>query len=122
MKNLFKTTLRIDLSKQEGQKALSYLRNRDKSKYHSYNDAIIAAINGFFDREQQLANEPYLETREKEDAFLQRVLETIERSMPTNPLNTLAALLQTVPANTTARGTSAIEDDLETELDFVNSL
>lgn len=122
MKNLFKTTLRIDLSIQEGQKALSYLRNRDKSKYHSYNDAIIAAINGFFDREQQLANEPYLETREKEDAFLQRVLETIERSMPTNPLNTLAALLQTVPANTTARGTSAIEDDLETELDFVNSL
>ena len=122
MKNLFKTTLRIDLSKQEGQKAFSYLRNRDKSKYHSYNDAIIAAINGFFDREQQLANEPYLETREKEDAFLQRVLETIERSMPTNPLNTLAALLQTVPANTTARGTSAIEDDLETELDFVNSL
>jgi len=73
-------------------------------------------------REQQLANEPYLETREKEDAFLQRVLETIERSMPTNPLNTLAALLQTVPANTTARGTSAFEDDLETELDFVNSL
>jgi len=122
LKNLFKTTLRIDLSKQEGQKALSYLRNRDKSKYHSYNDAIIAAINGFFDREQQLANEPYLETREKEDAFLQRVLETIERSMPTNPLNTLAALLQTVTANTTARGTSAIEDDLETELDFVNSL
>lgn len=69
MKNLFKTTLRIDLSKQEGQKALSYLRNRDKSKYHSYNDAIIAAINGFFDREQQLANEPYLETREKKMPF-----------------------------------------------------
>ena len=74
MSKLFTTTLRINLTKPEGRKAWAYLKNRDKSKYRSYSDAIIAAVNGYFDREKLLADDPYLETREKEDAFLQRLL------------------------------------------------
>ena len=76
----YTTTLRINLAKPEGRKAWAYLKNRNKSRYRSYSDAIIAAVNGYFDREKQLANDPYLETREKEDAFLQRVLETVQQA------------------------------------------
>ena len=120
MSNLFTTTLRINLTKPEGRKAWAYLKNRDKSRYRSYSDAIIAAVNGYFDREKRLSEDPYLETREKEDAFLQRVLETVQQGVRANPLSSLAALLQAVPAKT--QENTAVEDDLDTAMDFINSL
>ena len=117
--SMFKTTLRIKTDTPEGRKALAYLKKRDKTQYRSYSDAIIAAVNGYFDRERQLADDPYLETREKEDAFLQRVLETVERGAQANPLNGLAALLQNAQP---APDTKAIEDDLDAAMDFMDSL
>ena len=119
MSKLFNTTLRIDLSDPEGLKAWTYLVNRDKSRYRSYSDAIISAVNGYFDREQRLSDDPYLETREKEDAFLQRVLETIREGVQTNPLAGLAALLQVAPP---AQDNTAVENDLDTAMDFINGL
>ena len=119
MSRLFKTTLRMRLDTPEGRKAWGYLVSRDKSKYRSYSDAIIAALNGYFDRERQLADDPYLETREKEDAFLQRVLETVERGAQANPLNGLASLLQNAQP---APDTKAIENDLDAAMDFMDSL
>ena len=122
MSNLFKTTLRIRLNTPEGRKALAYLKGRDKSRYRSYSDAVIAAINGYFDREKRLADDPYLETREKEDAFLQKVLDTVARGTQANALNSLAALIQNVPTATPAPDQAAIESDLDTAMDFINSL
>ena len=119
MSNLFTTTLRINLTKPEGRKAWAYLKNRDKSRYRSYSDAIITAVNGYFDREHHLADDPYLETREKEDAFLQRVLETVERGAQANPLAGLAALLQAAPP---AQDNTAVQNDLDTAMDFINGL
>ena len=120
MSKLFNTTLRINLSDPEGLKAWTYLVNRDKSRYRSYSDAIIAAVNGYFDRETRITDDPYLETREKEDAFLQRVLETVERAAQANPLAGLAALMQAVPQQ--KQDNSAVENDLDTALDFINGL
>lgn len=119
MSRLFKTTLRVRLDTPEGRKAWGYLVSRDKSRYRSYSDAIIAAVNGYFDRERQLADDPYLETREKEDAFLQRVLETVERGAQANPLNGLAALLRNAQP---APDTKAIGDDLDAAMEFMDSL
>ena len=119
MNKLFNTTLRIDLSDPEGLKAWTYLVNRDKSRYRSYSDAIITAVNGYFDREARLADDPYLETREKEDAFLQRVLEAVERGAQANPLAGLAALLKTIPSE---QDNTAVESDLDTAMDFINGL
>ena len=119
MSRLFKTTLRVRLNTPEGRKAWGYLVSRDKTRYRSYSDAIIAAVNGYFDRERQLADDPYLETREKEDAFLQRVLETVERGAQANPLNGLAALLRNAQP---ALDTKAIGDDLDAAMDFMDSL
>ena len=122
MSKLFQTTLRINLNKPEGKKAWAYLLNRDKTRYRSYSDAVVAAVNGFFDRENALAADPYLETREKEDAFLQRIVETVERGVQANSLSGLAALLQASPPRAPSQDTAAVEEDLETALDFVNSL
>ena len=86
----------------------------------AYSDAIIAAVNGYFDREKLLNDDPYLETREKEDDFLQRVLETVQQGVQANPLTGLAALLQAAP--TQVQDNAAVEDDLDTAMDFINSL
>ena len=122
MNNLFKTTLRINLGRPEGRRAWGYLVARDKSKYRSYSDAIIAAINGYFDREKRLADDPYLETREKEDAFLQKVLDTVERGVQANSLSGLATLFQNMLPAAPAPDQAAIEQDLDTAMGFINGL
>ncbi|GEM_PF-650043 len=72
MKRIFTTTLRLDMTDEEDRRAWSYLQRMDKKQYRSYSRAIVAAVNDYFGRQEQLAADPYLETREKEDAFLQR--------------------------------------------------
>ena len=72
--------------------------HRREPRYRSYSDAFVAAVNGFFDRENALAAVPYLGMREKGDAFLQRIMEMFERGVQANPLSGLAALLQVSPS------------------------
>lgn len=83
MSNLFTTTLRFNLNREDDRRALEYLRSADG--YSSYSRAVIAAINDHFSRRERMKDDPYLETREKEDAFLRRVQETIEKSLSAAP-------------------------------------
>ena len=43
-----------------------------QGKYKSYTRAVVVALNDYFSREYRKKADPYLETREKEDAFLER--------------------------------------------------
>lgn len=95
MKQIYTTTLRLNLSDEDDCKAFEYLKHMDKKQYRSYSKAIVAAVNEFFERQARLADDPYLETREKEDLFLKRITETIENSfrfvqpvVPTKAVNT----------------------------------
>ena len=45
----------------------------DRQKYKSYTRAVVVALNDYFSRIYRKEADPYLETREKEDAFLERV-------------------------------------------------
>ena len=81
MKQIYTTTLRLNLSDEDDCKAFEYLKHMDKKQYRSYSKAIVAAVNEFFERQARLADDPYLETREKEDLFLKRITETIENSL-----------------------------------------
>ena len=49
----------------------------------------------------------------------EKILETVEHGAQANPLNGLAALLQNVQP---ALDTKAIENDLDTAIDFIDSL
>lgn len=95
MKQIYTTTLRLNLSDEDDCKAFEYLKHMDKKQYRSYSKAIVAVVNEFFERQARLADDPYLETREKEDLFLKRITETIENSLrfaqpaiPTKVVNT----------------------------------
>lgn len=77
-REIVNTNIRFVLSKEEHRRAYELLSRIDRRKYKSYTEAVVAAVNAYFGRLERIAADPYLETREKEDAFLQRVLDTIQ--------------------------------------------
>ncbi len=98
MKKTVSTNIRFNLKNEADRKAWEYLQSMDRKKYKSYSKAVICALCEYFEREQKLSNDPYLETREKEDAFLNRILQTIETGLCKNSssasLGSLIELLQ----------------------------
>ena len=69
--------LRFDLADEDERKAYDYLQNRDKSEFGSYTKLVSRAVNEFFEQRSRLKDDPYFETREKEDAFIARVLDAV---------------------------------------------
>ena len=126
-RQIVSTNIRFDLGKEPDRTAWEYLRQRDKRQYHSYSRAVIAAINDHFERRGRLAVDPYLETREKEDAFLRRVLETIQTGLnqvtSTNATDALLQLLQGIQPKAEPDVEVSQQDQQEAEdmaLDFVD--
>jgi hypothetical protein len=58
----------------------------DRKKYKSYSRAVVIAINDYFSRQEQIEADPFLTSRQKEDEFLEKVEQAVERgareSMP----------------------------------------
>ena len=127
MKRLYTTTLRLNLEKEADREAMEHLRRLDRKKYRSVNSAVIAAVNAYFSRQEQLEADPYLETREKEDAFLQRVIDTIQTAQQPTPAPGLTALLQLLQGTQATPPAPAKEPETNTgtdwdaALDFVGS-
>ena len=77
--------LRFDLANEDERRAYDYLQNRDKAEFGSYTKLVSRAVNEFFERRARLEADPYFETREKEDAFIARVLDAVRHSAPSWP-------------------------------------
>ena len=91
----YSVSIRFDLDRQEDRAALSWLSQSRRAGFKTNSASVIAAINEYCSRRERLADDPYLETREKEDAFLQRVLDTIRQGMEeSGGLGGLLRLLQ----------------------------
>ena len=97
------TNIRLNLANPDDREAWEHLQRMDRKKYKSYSRAVVIAVNDYFGRAERTEADPYLETREKEDAFLQSVLDTVEKgakeAMPMVILNTLIGLLQSAAGN-----------------------
>ena len=77
--------LRFDLADEDERRAYDYLQNRDKAEFGSYTKLVSRAVNEFFERRARLEADPYFETREKEDAFIARVLDAVRYASPSVP-------------------------------------
>ncbi len=124
---IISTNIRFNLEREADRTAWDHLQRRDKREHRSYSRAVIAAVNDYFERRGRLDTDPYLETREKEDAFLLRVLETIRaglnRNVPGNTADTLLRLLQGVQSQPAPVEEVSQEDQQEADdmaLDFVD--
>ena len=118
------TNIRLNLNRPEDRQAWAYLQNMDRKKYKSYSRAVVAAINDYFARQERLTNDPYLESREKEDAFLQKVLDTIREGIQASDtgLAGLTALLRAIQTSSPSKTKSMSDEDLDIAMDFINSL
>ena len=114
--NIVNTNLRLNLDNAEDRRAWECLRNIDRTRYKSYSRAIVAALNDFFDRQERLANDPYLETREKEEAFLKRILDTVERGLRSALPSAQTLSVMPTPDNVNAKSDSAEQAAMEDAL------
>ena len=127
MRKIINTNIRFNLENEADRKAWERLRNMDRRKYKSYTKAVVAALNDYFDRQERLDADAYLETREKEDAFLNRILDTIEQGLKASSANNavgnlLQLLAVNTPKETTVQEPNAADDvDMDAALDFAES-
>ena len=123
MSEIFTSTLRLNLENADDRRAYDYLRNMDRTRYRSYSSAIVTAINDHFSRQERLADDPFLETRERQNAFLSEVRATIRESLQSSGvgLGSLAALLQSVQPAPRPDETMS-EEAFDTAMDFINGL
>ena len=97
-KRIINTNIRLNLCDEQDRQAWEYLQTMDRKKYKSYTRAVVAAWNDYFSREYRNEADPYLETREKEDDFLERVeiaiQEGVKESVPMALAKNLVEMLQ----------------------------
>lgn len=55
-----------------------------RKMFKSQNKFVIEAVNDYYNRCVAMRNDPYLETREKEDAFAERIVEAVEKKVMSN--------------------------------------
>ena len=75
------TNLRFNLDKPVQRAAWECLQTMDKTRFKSYSQVIALAIVEYFDRLERLQDDPYLETREREEQFVNRIVAAVERAM-----------------------------------------
>jgi hypothetical protein len=119
MKQIYTTTLRLNLADEDDRRAFEHLHRMDKKRYRSYSKAIVTAVNDYFERQERLTADPYLESREKEDAFLRRVMESIEKGLQAVPagLGAMRPSDHSVQLSTTVE---ADDEELSAALDFAD--
>ena len=101
-RKIINTNIRLNLCDEQDRQAWEYLQTMDRNKYKSYTKAVVVALNDYFSRIYQKEVDPYLETREKEDAFLERVetairdgvKESVPMAMAKNLLEMLTPFLK----------------------------
>jgi len=123
MKSVYTTTLRLNLNDDDDRRAWEYLRRLDKKKHRSFSKAVVVAVNDYFGRLELLDTDPYLETREKEEAFLQEIRDTIRQSLQQSAPANLGAILQLMQGvqPIAAAGQEAGIETLDAAMDFVDS-
>lgn len=121
MSNIRTVCLRFNLDKPLHRAAFEYLRTMDKTVFKSYTQATALALTEYFERYFKKCNDPYLETREREERFVEQIVAAVGKAVEKVLPGFMAAYLtglakpyrQEVPADKQ-------EPDLsEVDLDFV---
>ena len=79
--NIRSTNLRFNLDKEIQNPAWQYLQTMDKQRFKSYNNVIAVALVDYFDRYYRSQDDPYLETREREERFVDQIVASVEAAM-----------------------------------------
>ena len=76
---------RFNEEKEAERQAGEILHSKEvKEDFRSQNEFVIAAINDYYARHLATKQDPYLESREKEDAFVKGIVESVEKKVLDN--------------------------------------
>lgn len=118
-RKIINTNIRLNLLEESDRKAWEHLQNMDRKEYKSYSRAVVAALNDYFDRKEKLEEDPYLETREKEDAFLDSLLskfeKQLENAVPLMIAEHMFQLLQHMPRGVDSENTGKWDYEKEND-------
>ncbi len=73
MKDTEQKTVRFYANNPKHKEAWEYLHQMDKDICSSQQDFIVDAINSYYHKMAELKDDPYLETREREEEFIKRI-------------------------------------------------
>jgi hypothetical protein len=73
MKDTEQKTVRFYANNPKHKEAWEYLHQLDKEICSSQQDFIVDAINSYYHKMAELKDDPYLETREREEEFIKRI-------------------------------------------------
>ncbi len=87
MSNIKCTTLRFNIDKPLDRQAWDYLQGIDKDEFKSYSQAVAVAVTEYFKNYYRKKDDPYFETREREDKFVEQIVgaveSAVEKALPT---------------------------------------
>lgn len=117
IENIRSTNLRFNLEKDTQKRAWQYLQTMDKQQFKSYSNVIAVALVDYFDRYYRSQDDPYFETREREERFVNQIISSVEsameRTLPVFLAGCMAGLSQ-ASHNTT----SVVQQEPDAELDW----
>ena len=93
MNNLKTTCFRFNLDNPEHAKAWNYLKQLDKSAFKSCNDAVIKAVNDYFERYFRSVDDPYFETRQREEQFVSQIVSEVGKALASEMPRFLASFM-----------------------------
>lgn len=91
MSEIRSTCLRFNLEKELYAKAWENLQSAKVYGLKSYTQAVACAVNDYFERQSRLTDDPYFETREREERFIAEIVSAVERELEKSLPKFLAA-------------------------------
>ncbi len=118
--NIRSTNLRFNLEKDMQMRAWQYLQTMDKQHFKSYSNVIALALVEYFDRYYRSQDDPYLETREREERFVNQIVSSVESAMKkTLPVFLAGCIAGLSQAPYTTAPVVQQEPDAELDWDFL---
>ena len=115
-------TIRFYPEREADKTALDRLDHKDRAGFKSNNEVVVAAINDYFSRRERES-----ELRKREDAFLQKILETVRQGIresgAANLSGLIAVLQNAAPVPNNGENAETVdEESLNAAFDFVDNL
>lgn len=120
MSNIKCTTLRLNLDKPLDRQAWEYLQGMDKDEFKSYSQAVALAVTEYFKRYYKLIDDPYFETREREERFVEQIVTAVESAVEKALPSFLAACFtkMVMPYNMPQQNGANNKNNTTDEIDF----
>ena len=87
------TCFRFNMDNPEYARAWEHLHSVDKDRDKSANYAVVKAINEYFDRRAKLDDDPYFETRQREERFVEQIVSEVGRVLTAEMPKFLASFM-----------------------------